>query len=70
MWWCKWVCVSGRGGKCGLPGVSGDGLAERGHDVDAVFAGGVDVAADVQAVLGDLFAGQASGDLLLCLRWA
>jgi hypothetical protein len=34
------------------PGVSGDGSAECGHDVDAVLAGGVDVAADVEPVLG------------------
>jgi DDE domain len=40
------------GGKCWSPGVSDDGLAQRGHDVDAVLAGGVDVAADVQAILG------------------
>lgn len=32
-----------------------------------MLAGGVDVAADVQAILGDLFAGQPAGDLLLCL---
>ena len=31
------------------------------HGVVAVLAGGVDVAADVQAVLGDVVAGQASG---------
>jgi hypothetical protein len=35
------------------------------HDVLAVLAGGVDVAADVEAVLGDVVAGQAAGDLLL-----
>jgi len=35
------------------------------HGVLAVLAGGVDVAADVQAVLGDVVAGQAPGDLLL-----
>ena len=32
---------------------------------EAVFPGGVDVAADVEAVLGDVVAGQAAGDLLL-----
>jgi hypothetical protein len=31
----------------------------------SVLAGGVDVAADVEAVLGDVVAGQAAGDLLL-----
>jgi hypothetical protein len=35
------------------------------HGVLAVLAGGVDVAADVEAVLGDVVAGQAAGDLLL-----
>jgi hypothetical protein len=35
------------------------------HGVLAVLAGGVDVAADVEPVLGDVVAGQASGDLLL-----
>lgn len=34
----------------------------------AVFPGGVDVAADVGAVLGDVVAGQAPADLLLCFR--
>src|ERR1700747_11318 len=58
---------SGRGGQGWSPGVTGDGLAQRGHDVDALFAGGVDVAADVQPVLGDVFAGQSSGNLLLRL---
>ncbi|MGE5292159.1 MAG: hypothetical protein ACM3ML_34235 [Micromonosporaceae bacterium] len=36
----------------------------------AVLAGGVDVAADVEAVLGDVVAGQAAGDLLLGLQRA
>ena len=35
------------------------------HGVLAVLAGGVDVTADVEAVLGDVVAGQAAGDLLL-----
>jgi hypothetical protein len=35
------------------------------HGVVSVLAGGVDVAADVEAVLGDVVAGQAAGDLLL-----
>jgi hypothetical protein len=40
------------------------------HGVRAVLAGGVDVAADVEAVLGDAVAGQAAGDLLLGLERA
>jgi hypothetical protein len=36
--------------------------------VGAVFPGGVDVAGDVEAVLGDVVAGQAPADLLLCFR--
>jgi hypothetical protein len=35
------------------------------HGVVAVLAGGVDVAADVEAVLGDVVAGQAAGYFLL-----
>ena len=38
------------------------------HGVASVLAGGVDVAADVEAVLGNVVAGQAAGDLLLCLQ--
>ena len=37
---------------------------------EAVFAGGVDVAADVEPVLGDVVAGEAAGDLLLGLQGA
>jgi hypothetical protein len=40
------------------------------HGVLAVLAGGVDVAADVEAVLGGVVAGQAAGDLLLGLQRA
>ena len=40
------------------------------HGVLAMLAGGVDVAADVEAVLGDVVAGQAAGDLLLSLQRA
>jgi hypothetical protein len=36
------------------------------HGILAVLARGVDVAADIKAVLGDVVAGQAAGDLLLC----
>ena len=57
---------SGRGGQGWSPGVTG-GLAQRGHDVDALFAGGVDVAAGVEAVLGGVFAGRSSGNLLVRL---
>ena len=35
------------------------------HGVLAVLAGGVDVTADIEAVLGDVVAGQAAGYLLL-----
>jgi hypothetical protein len=38
------------------------------YGVAAVLAGGVDVTADVEAVLGDVVAGQAAGDFLLCFR--
>jgi len=38
--------------------------------VEAVLARGVDVAADVEPVLGDVVAGQAAGYLLLGLRRA
>jgi len=38
---------------------------EHVHGVLAVLAGGVDVAADVEPVLGDVVAGQAAGDFLL-----
>ena len=38
------------------------------HGVLAVLAGGVDVAADIEAILGDVVAGQAAGDLLLCFQ--
>jgi hypothetical protein len=64
---CGWL------GGCGgwwLPGVAGEGVVDAGEDVGAVFADGVDVAADVEAVLGDVFAGEPSGDLLLGLGWA
>jgi hypothetical protein len=37
---------------------------------EAVFPGGVDVAADVEAVLGDVVAGQAAGYLLLGFQGA
>jgi len=40
------------------------------HGVLAVLAGGVDVAAGIEAVLGDIVAGQAAGYLLLGLQRA
>ena len=58
--------LRGDGGWRGrLPGVSGEYAAQDGHDVLAVLAGGVDVAADVEPVLGGVVAGQAAGYLLL-----
>src|SRR5207344_1021040 len=67
--WVVRVCAGvRRSGGCGewwLPGVSGEGVADAGQDVDAVFAHGVDVAADVEAILGDDLAGESPGDLLL-----
>ena len=47
---------------------AGHEAMQDGQDVLAVFAGGVDAAADVEPVLGGVFAGQAAGDLLLGLR--
>jgi hypothetical protein len=40
------------------------------QDVVAVFSGGVDVAADVEAVLGGFVAGEAAADLLLGFQGA
>ena len=37
---------------------------------EAVFPGGVDVASDVEPVLGDVVAGEAAGDLLLGFQGA
>jgi hypothetical protein len=50
--------------------VSEHELFEDFECAEAVFPGGVDVAADVEAVLGDVVAGQAAGYLLLCLQRA
>src|SRR5437870_5644266 len=66
LWTMSEVC--GGSGRClagWSPGVAGEGPVYGGHDVDAVLAGGVDVAADVEPVLGCGFAGQAAGDFLL-----
>ena len=54
----------------GQPGVSGHELVQDFVGAEAVLAGGVDVAADVEAVLGDVVAGQAAGDLLLGFQGA
>src|ERR1700712_2232456 len=52
---------SGWRGDRWLPGITGEGVADAGDDVGFVFADGVDVAADVEAVLGDGLAGESSG---------
>jgi hypothetical protein len=54
-----------------VPGPPGPAEHEVVQGVAAVLAGGVDVAADVEAVLGDVVAGQAAGYLLLGFqpRW-
>jgi hypothetical protein len=54
-----------RGWRC--PRGAGDGIADRGHGIDAVFDRGGDVAADGQAVGGGVFAGESTGDVLLDL---
>ena len=68
----RWVtgAVCGQAGcRVGwVPGVSGHGCAQDVHDVAAVLAGGVGVAADVEPVLGGVLAGEPSGDLLLGLE--
>src|SRR6266545_981771 len=46
------------------PWVAEDGGAECWHDVEAVFGGGGDVAADGHPVAGDLLRLESSGDLL------
>ena len=53
--WLRW----------GEPGVSEHELVEYFVGAEAVLSGGVNVTADVEPVLGDVVAGQASGDLLL-----
>src|SRR6266699_5290682 len=58
-------------GEClcrGSPGPAEHEVVQDVHCVAAVLAGGVDVTADVEAVLGDVVAGQAAGDLLLCFQ--
>lgn len=53
-------CLYGRS-----PGPSEHEVVRDVHGALAVLAGGVDVASDVEPVLGDIVAGQATGDLLL-----
>jgi hypothetical protein len=61
---CGFGCLGGYW-KGWFPGVADDGLAQRGDDVGAVFAGGVDVGAYVESILGDVFAGESARDFLL-----
>jgi hypothetical protein len=58
-------CLRGRS-----PGPAEHEVVQDVHGVAAVLAGGVDVTADVEPVLGDVVAGQAAGDLLLGLQRA
>src|SRR5712691_1187625 len=53
-------CLRGR-----APGRAEHEVMQDVHGVLAVLAGGVDVASDVEAVLGDVVAGEAAGDFLL-----
>jgi len=53
-----------------LPGGAEHELVEDVHGAEPVLAGGVDVAADVEAILGDVVAGEAAGDLLLGFQGA
>ncbi len=48
-----------------VPRVAGEGGVEGGKGVAAVFADGVEIASDVEAVLGGVLAGESAGDLLL-----
>src|SRR6266536_3080178 len=59
---------SGQGGDRRLPRVAGEQAAQDVERAVPVFAGGVDGAADVQPVLGGVFAGEPAGDVLLGLR--
>ena len=52
------------------PGVPEHELVQDVVGAEAVLAGGVDVAADVEPVLGDVVAGEAARDLLLCFQGA
>src|SRR5260370_36200034 len=63
-------CSSGHGGDGRYPGVSGEGVLDRGEPVDAVLAGGGCVAADGVAVAGGGFGSEPAADLLLGFRGA
>ena len=54
----------------GEPRVSGHELVQDFVGAEAVLAGGVDVAADVEPALGDVVAGEAAGDFLLGFQGA
>ena len=54
----------------GHPGMPEHELLQDFEGAGAAFPGGVDVAADVEAVLGDVVAGQVPADLLLCFQGA
>jgi hypothetical protein len=64
-WWLREECCCGRS-----PGPAEHEVVQDVHGVLAVLAGGVDVASDVEPVLGDVVAGQAAGDFLLGLEGA
>jgi hypothetical protein len=49
----------------GAPRVAGGCGTQGDHEIEAVLADGVRVAADVQAILDDVLVGQQLGDLLL-----
>src|SRR5260370_11987854 len=59
---------SGSGGAWRLPGPAGEQAAQHLERPVSVLAGGVDVAADVEPVLGGVFAGEPPGYFLLGFR--
>jgi hypothetical protein len=52
----------------GIQGAAEHVLFQDFEGAEAVFPGSVGVAADVEAVLGDVVTGQAAGDFLLAFR--
>src|SRR6266542_5959939 len=69
------LCDWGRAGLCSCgnrrhPGVSGEGVADGVHDVGAVLAGSVEVAANGVAVAGGGLGAEPARDLLLGFRRA
>src|SRR5215467_11885598 len=58
--------VAGWGGR--RPRISGHEASQDGERVVAVLACGVDVAADIEPVLGGVFAGEPAGYLLLSFQ--